>query len=193
MTVKEAIYKRRTIRNFTQEPVPREALADIIDCGRVAAFGGNMQPLKFAVIDDRRTCEELFPLIKWAAYLSDGAPREGERPLSYIAILGDKSIKNGNFETDAGAAVTNMMLAAEEAGLATCWLGAIQRPQIKELLRLEDKYDVLYLLAVGYPAQKSVMCSFDGSVKYFIDENGTVNVPKRSLEEVIVSVKGTEK
>ncbi len=193
MTVKEAIFKRRTIRKFKQETVPHNLIEEMIDCGRVAAFGGNMQPLKFSVIDDSAVIEELFPLIKWAAYLPDGAPMEGERPLCYIAVLGDRTIKDGNFETDAGAAVTNMMLFAEDAGLSTCWLGAIQRPKIKELLELDEKFDVLYLLAVGYAAQKSVMCDFSGDVKYFIDENGTVNVPKRPLEDVMVITKGTLK
>ena len=80
-----------------------------------------------------------------------------------------------------------MMLAAEEMGLATCWLGAIDRDKIKEMLKTD--YQVLYLLAVGYPAQKSKIIDIeDGSIKYFEDENGVINVPKRSLDEINVNI-----
>ncbi len=118
--------------------------------------------------------------------MTEWEPAPNERPLHYIAILGDTSIKK-NFETDAGAAITTMMLAAEEMGLATCWLGAIDRDKIKEMLKTD--YQVLYLLAVGYPAQKSKIIDIeDGSIKYFEDENGVINVPKRSLDEIIVNI-----
>ena len=190
MTVYEAIMKRRTIRKFSREKIEKETLLKLVDCARMAAFGANMQPLKFAVIDDDEKLDAVFPSIKWAGYLADGAPKEGERPAAYIAVLGDKEIKpNGMFETDAGAAVTNMMLAAEEEGIATCWLGAIDRATLSDLLKLPEKYALTYLLALGYPAQKSKAVEMEnGNVKYFIDENGTVNVPKRGMDEIIVEL-----
>ena len=105
-------------------------------------------------------------------------------------MLGDRSIKSGGgFEVEAGAAVTTMMLEAVELGLATCWLGAIDREGIKKLLDIDEKFDVAYLLAVGYPMQKSRMTEMkDGSVKYFEGDDGSINVPKRSLDEVIVKL-----
>ena len=173
MNITEAIKNRRTIRKFEQKPVSKDDLIKLIDLTRYAAYGANLQPLKFAVMDNP---DEIYPLTRWA----------NERPLHYIAILGDTSIKK-NFETDAGAAITTMMLAAEEMGLATCWLGAIDRDKIKEMLKTD--YQVLYLLAVGYPAQKSKIIDIeDGSIKYFEDENGVINVPKRSLDEIIVNI-----
>lgn len=188
MNVYDSIFQRRTIRKFTQEPVGRDILTRLVDCARVAAYGANMQPLKFAVIDDKKELEAVYPLTKWAGALADGAPREGERPTAYIAVLCDKDIRpNGVAEVEAGAAVTTMMLEAVELGLGTCWLGAIQRKEIKETLRLPKSLDVLYLLAVGYPAQKSRMVDMtDGNVRYFESTDGTINVPKRSLDEVLI-------
>ena len=55
MTVKEAIFARRTIRKFTREKIPYETLTELVDCARVAAYPANMQPLKFAIIDDKET------------------------------------------------------------------------------------------------------------------------------------------
>ena len=190
MNVYDSIFQRRTIRKFTQEPVERDTLTRLVDCARVAAYGANMQPLKFAVIDDKKELEAIYPLTKWAGALKDGAPREGERPTAYIAVLCDKDIRpNGAAEVEAGAAVTTMMLEAVELGLGTCWLGAIQREEIKKTLGLPESLDVLYLLAVGYPAQKSRMVDMkDGNVKYFESPDGTINVPKRSLDEVLYNL-----
>lgn len=181
MNVIEAIRNRRTIRKFRQEAVSSDDLMKIIDSARYAAYGGNLQPLKFAVLQNGY---EVYPLTRWAAYLPDWEPAEDERPTCYIAILGDTSVKSA-FEADAGAAITNMMLCAEEMGLATCWLGAIDREALAEMLGTE--LPVLYLLAVGYPNQQSKVCDMkDGSVKYFEDENGVINVPKRPLKDIIL-------
>lgn len=187
MNVFEAIKSRRTVRKFLQVDISESELVYLVDCARMAAYGANLQPLKFKLVTGG-LANEVFPYIKWAGYLADGAPKEGERPRAYIAVLGDTTIKpNGAFETDAGAAVTTMMLAAQEKGLATCWLGAIDRDKIHDALLLPESLKPLYLLAIGYPAQESrIVDMADGDVKYYIDEKGTVNVPKRSIDEILI-------
>lgn len=188
MNVYDAVMKRRSIRKFEQKKIKKDDLIKLIDCARVAAYGANAQPLKFAVIDEKSKLDEIFPFIKWAAYLADGAPKEGERPAAYIAVLGDSAIKASNtFEVEAGAAVTTMMLEAVELGLSSCWLGAINRDEIKKALKLPESLSVVYLLALGYGAQESKAVEMEnGDVKYFLDENKVINVPKRNLEEIIV-------
>lgn len=188
MTVSEAIFNRRTVRKFKQERVERDDLLKIADCGRMSAFAANIQPLKYALVNDEETVGKMYPFTKWAGYISDWEPAEDERPTAYIAVLTDTEIKSAEkSETDCGAAITSMMLGAYEMGLGSCWLGAINREEIKKLLNLEDKYYVSYLLAVGYAAQSGESFEMtDGSVKYYFDENGNVHVPKRKLEDVIV-------
>ena len=188
MNVREAIEMRRTIRKFEQIQIDTADLHELIDCARLAAYGANLQPLKFRTITDKSEITGIFPYIKWAGYLPDGGPKEGEEPTAYIVVLGDTDIKkNGQFETDAGAAVTNMMLRAAELQLGTCWLGAIDREKISEELNIPENLKLLYLLAVGVPKQESRACDMkNGDVKYFEDENGIINVPKRSLEEIII-------
>lgn len=186
MTVYEAIMNRRTIRKFKQDPISYDDLIKLVDCARMAAYGANSQPLKFKIIDDKIIKERVFEHTKWAAMLQDGTPAANERPVAYIAVIGDTDIKK-TFEVDAGAAVTNMMLEAEEMGLASCWLGAINREEIKNILNLEDKYQVVYLLALGKPAQSSkAVLMQDSDTRYFLDKDGVLNVPKRSLDEIIL-------
>ena len=196
MNVYDAIMKRRTIRKFEQKAVSEDNLVKLVDCARVAAYGANVQPLKFMIVNNSKTLQKIYPMTKWAGYLADGAPKENERPAAYIAVLGDSSIKsNKMYEVEAGAAVTTMMLEAVEMGLGTCWLGAIQRDEIKKLLALDENLNVVYLLAVGYPKQESKIVDMkDNGVKYYEDENGVINVPKLSLEEILIKehkTKGT--
>ena len=105
MNVREAIEKRRTIRKYKQTPIDLATLHELIDCARLAAYGANMQPLKFMAVNDNAKVSDIFPLTKWAGYLPDGAPKDGEKPTAYVAVLGDTEIKkNAAFETDAAAA-----------------------------------------------------------------------------------------
>ncbi|MCD8390603.1 MAG: nitroreductase family protein [Firmicutes bacterium] len=188
MNVKDAIMKRRTIRKFTRESIPESNLIELVNCARVAAYGANMQPLKFRIVTDKAELDAIFPHTSWAGYLENGAPSENERPTAYIAVLGDSAIRpNGGFEVEAGAAVTTMMLEAVEMGLASCWLGAINRDEIKNVLNLDDKLSVVYMLALGYGAQESRMVDIaDNNVKYYLDGDNVLNVPKRTIDEVLI-------
>lgn len=190
MNIYDAIMKRRTIRKFKQQKINSDDILKVIECGRMSATGANLQPIKYAVIDDEKTLKEIFPLTKWAGYLTDWNPAENERPAAYIAILGDSDIKPAEkSETDAGAAVASMMLGAMELGLGSCWLGAIEREGIKKLLGLDDKFHVLYLLALGYPAQEGDAFDMeDDNLRYYFDDNGNVHVPKRKSDDVIVKL-----
>ena len=177
MNVYDAIMKRRTIRKFEQKAVSEDNLVKLVDCARVAAYGANVQPLKFMIVNNSKTLQKIYPMTKWAGYLADGAPKENERPAAYIAVLGDSSIKsNKMYEVEAGAAVTTMMLEAVEMGLGTCWLGAIQRDEIKKLLELDE----------NLKQESKIVDMKDNGVKYYEDENGVINVPKRSLEEILI-------
>ena len=182
----EAIKKRRTVRKFKNTPADEKLLLEIIDCTRLAPYPANVQPLKFMIVTEK--AGSLFKYTKWAGYLEDGAPADGERPPSYIVTLGDKSIKKtGDFYTEGAIAGAVMSIAAEALGIGTCWLGAIDRDGIKKELCLPENLEVVYLLAAGIPAQKSKAVEITDSIKYYIDENNELCVPKRSMKEVLYS------
>ncbi len=188
MDIKTALLERRTIRKFTQKPIPKSELIELVDYARLAAYPANLQPLKFAVISEKELCDKVFENTKWAGYLPDGTPKENERPTAFIAVLGDYSIKN-TFEVEAGAAVTSMMLGAMDKGIGSCWIGSLNKKNIMNILGLsEEAYSLTYVLALGYPSQESQACKMNNNdVKYFIDENNKLNVPKRSMKEILLS------
>jgi nitroreductase len=190
MEISKALLERRTIRKFTQVKINPEDLKELIEYARLAAYPANMQPLKFAIIQEDKILKSIFPFTKWAGYLPQtGTPTPDERPTAYIAVLGDKSIKN-SFEVEAGAAITSIILGAHDKGIASCWLGAINRTELLKLFKLsEDDYSLLYLVALGYPAQKSYVCDMiDDDVKYYESSDKTIKVPKRSINDILISI-----
>ena len=189
MEVYEAIKRRRTIRKFKQQPIAERDITEIIDAARLAPYGANLQPLKFAVIEKEELRKRIYPMIKYAGYLPEWDPEFDECPPVFIAVLNDRTIKpTEKTECDSGAAVMSMCLAAEAKGIGSCWLGAIDRNGIKSEMGLDDSLDVTYLLGLGYPDQSGSVCEMRDSVKYYFDDNGNVIVPKRSLKDIIVKI-----
>ncbi len=185
MEVKEALTKRRTIRKFKQIPIPKEKLTDLINYARLAPFSANVQALKYKIITEEDLCKDIFNNVRWAGYLPDGAPKDGFHPTAYIAVLGDTSVKK-TFETDAGTAVFSILTGAWDMGIGSCWMGAINREKISESLGLEERYSLLYIIALGYPAEESRECRYCDNPKYYYNENNVLNVPKLSLEDIII-------
>lgn len=183
----ELMKKRRTIRKFQNRAIEDADLREFINCARLAPSGANLQPLKYAVVKTRPLLDRIFECTAWAAYLKgEGTPREGERPVAYIAILADSEIKSSGYELDAGAAAMSIILAAEYKGVASCWIASVDRDRVQKLLSLDGKYKIISLIALGYPAERSHEEAFAGDIKYYKDAQGDLHVPKRSLEDIII-------
>ena len=186
MDVLEAIKSRRTIRRFDEKKrISLDILKTLINAGRLAPSAANLQPWEFIVVNDRAKCEEIFPYLKWAGYLApEGTPGKGEHPVSYIVLVANIKI-NQNFQHDFGAAAQNIMLAAYNIGIGSCWMGAIDRDQIREILNVSEQYQIDTLVALGYPKEKSVMEEAKDSIKYYKDKNKNLHVPKRPLKKIV--------
>jgi nitroreductase len=190
METYEAIMSRRTIRKFRQDKIGTETLKRIVNAGRLAAQGANMQPMKYIIVQNSAVLEMLFEATAWAAYIKpQGNPAEGERPVAYIVALADTHIKKTGYDIDAGAAIENILIAAAGEGIGTCWLGAINRDKIREILSIPERFAVHSLIALGYPAEQPVIEDEKGSIKYYMDEHGVLHVPKRRLEDVILEIR----
>ena len=186
MNIVQAIKTRRSIRKFQQKPIAKEVLVDLVDCARLAPYPANVQPLKFAIVNTFEITNKIFDCTKWAGYLEKGTPLAEERPTAYIVILGDKNIKSGgDFKCETGIAGSHIVLGATEYGIASCWLGALKRDKIAEILELPEALEVQDIIALGYPGQESKPVEMTDNVKYYLDQDGVLNVPKRSLENVI--------
>ncbi len=181
----EKITSRRTIRKYAEKEVPKEVLLKCVDAARLSPSGANRQPLKYIVVNDHRLIKEVFGTLKWAGYLPDYQPSENEMPRAYIVIALDKSISESSGH-DAGLVAMSISMVAHEAGLGSCILGAVNREKLREILKVPDDFDIVLVVALGYPSENPVVDKIkDGSIKYWLDENRVLHVPKRSLEEVL--------
>jgi nitroreductase len=186
MDVYEAVVNRRSIRQFQPRPVERALLEKIVNAGRLAPSAANLQPLEFVLVDDAVVRGNLFPLLKWAAYITPrGNPKPGREPQAYVVVLVNGKIRDKMFEYDVGASVENMALTAEGEGLASCWIISIDKPKVEELLAVPDTHKVDSVLALGYPAETSVVEVLKDSPRYWKDEAGGFHVPKRKLADVL--------
>jgi nitroreductase len=156
MDALEAIQKRRSVRKFTGDLVPREDLEKIVDAGRLAATGSNRQPWEFIVVTDREMMDRLTEVGKWMR--TAGA---------IIAVVLDPY--SPWWLEDGSAAIENMLIASTALGYGSCWVEGDALPreeEFKTMLWIPKGKRLLALVPVGVP-----------------DETPTVE--KRPLESVL--------
>lgn len=192
MSFKEIVYKNRSYRRFYQEmAISESTMFALVDLARMSPSGRNLQPLKYCVISDAETCSKLFPMLAWAGYLKDWAgPDEGERPSGYIVIVEDSTIASESAH-DQGIAAQSIMLGAVEHGLGGCMIASIKRNEVAQLLGLESTLRPVLVLALGVPKEVVTVETLNpnGDVKYWRDDQQGHHVPKRLLEDIILSTK----
>jgi nitroreductase len=185
MDILKVIENRRTIRLFKQTPIVDELLIEFVEAGRCAPSGANCQPLEHVVINDEQILDEVFNQLAWAGYIKPKrTPPVGLRPVAYIIVLVNTNISSDGV-ADAAAAIENILLAAWAVGIGSCWIGSVKRQELRKILTLPENYKIDSVIALGYPAEEPVMenCS-DDSIKYYLDENDRLHVPKRPLKTI---------
>ena len=189
MDFEKIVYKRRTIRRFKQKEVSLDILKKLIDFGRVAPAGMNHQAVHYMIIKSETGRKKMFLNLKWAGALPEDmrTPEEGRRPMAYIIVLVNKNVKK-NAKHDVGAAVENILLGAANYDIGTCWMGAINRKKIRKIFEIPKKYDVSHVISLGYPDENSEIEKYDGSFKYWKDDEGNMHVPKLSLDDCIYKI-----
>lgn len=185
--MKDLILKRRTIRKFEQKPIEIEQLKSYVNTARVAPSAANLQPLKYVIVNTKEMTDKVFETLKWAGYLKgEYNPKENERPTAYIVVCADTCISKANFDLDVGAAVENIILSALLDGVGSCWLGSVDRDKLREILSIPSTLSISCVVALGYPLEApKEAAAKDGDIKYYL-EDSTLNVPKRSLDEIII-------
>jgi len=156
LDVFEAIKGRRSIREFTKQDVSKDSVEKIIDAARMAPSAGNIQPWEFVVIRDAQTKRKIAEaalgqmfiatapvIIVVCAHLRRSAQGYGSRGEKLYAIQ------------DTAAATENILLSAHALGLGTCWIGAFEEDEVKEVLDLPSEVRPVAIIPVGYPAEKS--------------------------------------
>lgn len=143
MDALKAIRKRRSVRKYTGEPIPREDLETIVDAGRLAATGGNRQPWHFIVVTARDTIDKLKVAAQWM-----------DKAGAIIAVVIDPSTRW--WVEDGSAAIENILIASTALGYGSCWLEGWTLPhedEFKELLGIPEEKRLLTLIPIGVPVE----------------------------------------
>ncbi|MFX1419413.1 MAG: nitroreductase family protein [Promethearchaeota archaeon] len=190
MDFEELIFKRRTIRRFKQNPINLEKLRKLIDFARVAPMARNIQSLEFIIVHNLELRSKLFPLVNWAGSLPEDqrTPEKGREPTAYIIVLVNTKIKSTYVDFDVGAAAENILLGAVYFGFSSCWMGSINRKEIRKLFEIPEYYEIKHIISLGYPDEDSFIEPYENSFKYWKDDDGCLHVPKRSLEDIIFKI-----
>ncbi len=143
MDALEAICKRRSVRKYTGDPIPREDLEKIVDAGRLAASGMNTQPWDFIVVTEREMIDKLKVAAKWM-----------DKAGAIIAVALDPSSRW--WLEDGSAAVENMLIARTALGYGSCWLEGntlAHEEEFKTLLGVPEEKRLLTLVPIGVPVK----------------------------------------
>ena len=162
--IMETIMTRRSIRDYKEEPVCREAMAEILQCGIYAPSALNLQPWAIRVVDNKEFIDGV------TAIAVAQNPKLAEQPnfrnffrnaptVAFIAC----PVESYSGEFDCGLLSENMMLAAWSKGIGSCCLGSavpvMNSPEAQpylERLQLPADYKLQVAIAFGYPADDFV-------------------------------------
>lgn len=154
MEFSEVIEKRRSVRHFnTKLTVSDDDVRALLDVAVSAPTAGNIQPWRFFVIRSSDARQRLAAALhqKWAT----AAPVTivvcvDPRPCG--ARYGDRGEMLYSIQ-DTAAAVQNLLLAAVDRGLASCWVGAFDENAVRDAIGAVRPVTPIAVLPIGYSAE----------------------------------------
>ena len=142
------LYTRRSVRNFTPDPVSDEIVEKIVKAGHLAATGRNVQPWEFVVVRTPERLKELGEITDYGKFIP-------EAPLCIAVFCKDTTY----YLEDGSAAIQNILLAARYHGLGSCWVAGDKKKyadDIRRLCKADTDKKLIGLVSVGYPGSETV-------------------------------------
>ena len=152
MEFNELIRARFSCRALSDKAIPQEALHRILEAARLAPTAVNKQPFKVWVAQSADACERLAETTNYTfgagIFLILGAKEDEAWVRSY---------DGRNFaDVDAAIAATHIMLAIQNEGLGSTWIGHFDAPKLKEAFPMMEGYDLIAIFPIGFPTEKGV-------------------------------------
>lgn len=190
MNLEKLLEWRRSYRKFDEErELAKEDIDGILSSIKFASCANNRQFLRFISVENKEKVLEIFDNTRWATSLPNdaGRPKEGERPVYFIAILSDKEKKLKFDGVDQGLVISNLTLAAAERGIGSCIIGSVLDDKMREILSYDDRYTCSLVVAFGYPKIESSIkeINLEEDQSYYLDDHGNYVVPKYKLDDIV--------
>ena len=150
--VMNAILNRRSIRRFTDRPVPDQVLEALVDAALHAPSGRGEKTWQFTVISDREKIRKL------SSVMAVELGREGYNMYDPTALIIPSNLRDSRFgKEDNACALENIFLAAYSFGVGSCWINQLQNncdnPGIRKILTefgIPEDHVVYGMAALGY-------------------------------------------
>lgn len=147
----ELAAQRYSVRAYKPDPVEEDKLQQVLEAARLAPTATNAQPFQLIVIHTAGREAELRRIYKPDWFVQAplvigicGIPAQG-----WVRRDG----KNYT-EVDVAIAMDHLILAATDAGLGTCWIGAFDAIAAREVLGLPEGVEPIAFTPLGYPADQ---------------------------------------
>ena len=153
METLKTIFDRRSIRKYTGDTVDREKLLTLAKAGMAAPSSQDTRHFRFVLVDDSAVIDQLLEGLPYSKML--------ETAKHAVIVASDLSVAYGGFEIDywlqdCAAAAENILLAAKDQGLGTCWTGVHPRDErvkhVQDAVGLPENIRPLCVIAVGVSA-----------------------------------------
>ncbi len=154
METLECITARRSVRKFLDKPVEFEKIGNILDAGRKAPSAGNLQEWKFVLVTDEAVRKKVAEACMEQYWIGD-APViivVGCEPHKVERFYGEKGRARYALQNCA-AATQNILLAATDQGLASCWIGAFEVSQLRRALKMGAGIEPMAVIPLGYAGE----------------------------------------
>jgi nitroreductase len=152
MDVLEAIKGRRSIRAFKKEDISAETVDKLLDAARWAPSAGNIQPWEFIIVRKPEIKARLVEAALDQSFI-------GEAPVVMV-VCADEDRSSQRYGPrgktlyciqDTAAAVQNILLTAHSLGLGTCWVGAFNEDETRNILNIPLGTRPVAIIPVGHP------------------------------------------
>ena len=139
------IRTRREIRDYANKDIANDVLQKILEAGRLAPSSKNSQPWHFVVIRNKETLGRIAKLTPTGAHIAAA-------PVA-IAVLMDAAKLP---EIDGTRAIQNMVLAAWDLGVGSCWITNFYDDAVKDILGVPQRMKLITVMPFGYPTEYKV-------------------------------------
>lgn len=190
---KDLVKANRSYRGFDEtRKITKEELLEFVDCARLAPSGANGQPFHYYLAWEKDEVEKIQPVTKWAAALPKiELPHEGMCPTAFIIICQDAKDSLQGHRTDLGIVAQTILLAATDVGLSGCMIGNFNPNEMQSVIGLDESFVPILTIALGKGKENIVLTEIEcgESTKYYRDSDDVHYVPKRKLEDIVLSKK----
>ncbi|HUS99019.1 MAG TPA: nitroreductase family protein [Candidatus Thermoplasmatota archaeon] len=147
----DVIRARTSVRQFSEKSIQDEKIIYVLECARLAPSWENKQCWRFVVVKNKETIEQIAKTSIINRWLRTA-------PVLIVACADPTESGTKNFieyfTVDVSIALEQLILAATDLGLGTCWIAGFNEEKIKELLEVPKRIRVVALTPLGYPKEK---------------------------------------